>query len=38
METKGFFQFEIIMSYLALSDSLEYLCYQVTGQRPLEIC
>ena len=27
METKGYFQFEIIINVLALSDSFEYLCY-----------
>ena len=31
METKGFFQFEIIVSsQLALSGSFEYLCYWST--------
>ena len=30
METKGFFQFEVIIIVLDLSDSFEYLCYGST--------
>ena len=33
LEAKGFFQFEIIINVLALSDKFEYLCYGSTAIR-----